>query len=71
MTTRLSRPVSRVSIGNGVNRKQFVVTLMPGDTIGFRDIRTRTTYWTTLSHCYGLAVRQQVAAERASRKGTR
>jgi hypothetical protein len=69
--TPLRKAVSRVSSGNGVNRRHFVVTLAPGDMIGFRDVRTRPTYWTSLAHCYGLAVRQQVAKDRAERMAKR
>jgi hypothetical protein len=69
--TPLKKSVSRVSTGNGVNRRQFVVQLAPGDVIGFRDVRTRRWSWTTLAHCYALAVRQQVAKERADRAAKR
>lgn len=70
-TTRLAREVRRQSTGNGVNRRQYIITLAPGDVIGFRDVRTRTTYWTTLAQCYALAVRQEVARQRDERKKQR
>ena len=69
--TALKKPVRRVSTGYGVNRTQFVVTLMPGDVIGFRDCRTRRTFYTSLAHCYSLAVRQRVAADRADKAAAR
>jgi hypothetical protein len=65
--TELKKPVRRVSIANGVNRKRFVITLAPGDVVGFRDVRTRKTFWTSLACCYQLAVKQTVASERAER----
>lgn len=65
--TPLKKAVRRLSSGNGVNRRPFVVTLSPGDTIGFRDAHTRKTYWTSLASCYALAVRQTVAFEKVER----
>jgi hypothetical protein len=65
--TPLKRSVTRVSIGNGVNRKRYAVTLAPGDMIGFRDARTRKTYRTSLARCYALAVKETVAKERAAK----
>lgn len=69
--TPLKKPVRRVSSGNGVNRLQYVVTLAPGDVIGFRDVRSRTTYWLPLAACYAQAVRIEVARKRAERSKTR
>lgn len=71
MTTPLAKPVSRRSTGNGVNRRQFVVTIAPGDVIGFRDVRARSTYWLPLATCYALAVRAEVARKRAERAAAR
>ncbi len=65
--TDLKKRVRRVSMGNGVNRRRFVVTLEPGDVIGFRDVRSRTTYWTSLAACYALAVKAEVARRKAER----
>jgi hypothetical protein len=67
MATKLTKEVRRSATGLGVNRRPFVVTLAPGDVIGFRDAKTRRTYWTTLQHCYALAVRQTVAWEKAQK----
>lgn len=64
MTTPLAKPVRRRSTGYGVNRRPFVVTLEPPDLIGFRDAKTRRTFYTTLAACYALAVRQEVEARR-------
>jgi hypothetical protein len=65
VATKLTRDLSRQSTGLGVNRRRFVITLAPGDVIGFRDLRSRKTYWTSLALCYAMAVRQTVAKERA------
>ena len=71
MTTPLKKTVARLSAHPGPNRKQYVVTLEPGDVIGFRDARTRRTYWTSLAHCYAMAVRQTVAREKADKAAAR
>lgn len=65
--TPLKKSVRRVSTGNGVNRRPFVIILEPGDVIGFRDVRTRRTYYTSLAYCYALAIKQTIAKERAER----
>lgn len=71
MTTPLRKAIRRVSAGNGVNRRQFVVTLAPGDLIGFRDLRSRTTYWLPLAACYAHAVAADVARRRAEKAAAR
>jgi hypothetical protein len=71
VTTPLAKPVSRRSTGAGVNRRQYVVTLAPGDIIGFRDVRSRTTYWLPLAACYAQAVRAEVARRRAEKAAKR
>ena len=48
--TDLNKPVSCRSIVPHRGRR-IVVTLAPGDVIGFRPERTRRTFWTTLSAC--------------------
>ena len=65
--TDLNRPVSRRSIVPHRGRR-IVVTLAPGDVIGFRPERTRRTFYTTLAACMDMAVRQAVLADRAARK---
>jgi hypothetical protein len=39
--------------------------------IGFRDERTRKTYWTSLPRCYAMAVRETIAKERAAKAAAR
>jgi len=69
--TPLAKTISRRSSGNGVNRRQYVVTLAPGDIIGFRDVRARMTYWLPLAACYAMAVRAEVARKRAEKAAAR
>jgi UDP-3-O-acyl-N-acetylglucosamine deacetylase len=65
----LTKQVRRKTVAAHRGRR-VVVTLAPGDVIGFRFERTRTTYWTSLAACMDMAVRQEVAASlRAKKKG--
>ncbi len=48
--------------------RRIVVTLEPGDIIGFRAERTRRTWYTTLGACMDMAIRQTVIAERRDKK---
>jgi hypothetical protein len=59
MTTMLNKAVKRKSVGYHRGRR-FIVTLAPGDVIGFRAERMRKTFYTTLSACYDMAVRLHV-----------
>lgn len=70
MTTMLNKTVKRKTFGSHRGRR-FIVTLEPGDVIGFRAERTRKTFYTTLAACYDMAVRQHVAAEKAAKKKKR
>ena len=65
--TPLNRPLARRSIGTHRGRR-LVVILEPGDVIGFRAERTRKVFYTTLAACADMAMRQQVMAERASKR---
>lgn len=65
--TPLNKSLARRTIGAHRGRR-FVVVLEPGDVIGFRPERTRTTFYTTLAACFDMAVRQHVAAERAAKR---
>lgn len=64
MTTPLHKSVARKSNGNGPNRRRFVITIEPGDVIGFRDERRRKTYYLSLAGCYEMAIKAEVAAKR-------
>lgn len=65
--TDLNKPVSRRTIVPHRGRR-IVVTLAPGDCIGFRHERTRRTFWTTLSACCDMAIRQAVLSDRAAKR---
>lgn len=68
MTTPLTHVVSRRTTVTRDAGKRIVVTLEPGDVIGFRLERTRKTYWLTLEGAYHAAVKADVAKARAERK---
>jgi len=65
--TPITKPVKRRTIGPHRGLR-VVVSLEPGDVIGFRSERTRRTYYVTVGACFDMAVRQQVAAERAAKR---
>jgi hypothetical protein len=65
--TPLSKAVARKSTGLGPNRRRYVVTLAPGDVIGFRDERRRKNYWISIAACYEYAIRAEVARKKAER----
>jgi hypothetical protein len=70
MTTALTKPVKRRTIGRHRGAR-FVAMLEPGDLIGFRIERKRRVFYTTLAACFDLAVRQQVAADKAAKRAAR
>lgn len=65
----VKRAVTRRTIApvTGSRGRRIVVTLYPGDAIGFREEGTRHTYLTTIGACYSLAVKQEVAATRQAK----
>ena len=65
--TPFSKPVKRRTDLPHRGRR-IVVSLEPGDIIGFRSERTRRTYYTTVAACSDMAIKQQVLAERAAKK---
>jgi hypothetical protein len=48
--------------------RRIVVSLEPGDLLGFRLERTRRTEYLTVAGCYERAVMIRVVAERAAKK---
>jgi hypothetical protein len=48
--------------------RRIIVTLEPGDMLGFRLERTRRTEYLTLAGCYERAVLIRVAHERAEKR---
>jgi len=51
--------------------RRLIVSLEPGDVIGFREERRRKIYYTTAAACFDLAVKQYAAAQRALKKTAR
>lgn len=68
--TELTKRVKRRTLAPHRGRR-IVVTLEPGDLIGFRLERTRRTWYTTLGACMDMAVRQTVVAERREKANAR
>jgi uncharacterized ParB-like nuclease family protein len=52
---------------NQVPKPRYVITLAPGDVIGFRKAQSRTTFWTTLSKCHAMAARDSKTRRKAPR----
>lgn len=67
MTTELNRPVTRRTRTPHRGRR-VVVTIAPGDIIGFREERTRKTYWIDLGACFDMAVKIEVAHQKAEKR---
>jgi hypothetical protein len=51
--------------------RSLIVTLEPGDVIGFRAKGTRKTWKTTLYSCFIMAVKARVEADKAAKKAAR
>lgn len=66
MITAINKPVRRKTVGTH-RGKHFIVTIAPGDVIGFREERTHKTYWMPLAACFDMAVKMEVAAQRAAK----
>lgn len=70
MTTELKRAVTRRTTSAHRGRR-VVVTIAPGDIIGFREERTRKTYWIELGACFDMAVKREVARIKAEKQQAR
>jgi hypothetical protein len=71
MTTKLNKPVSRISneqVRDGSKIRNLVVTLYPGGGIGLRPQGTRREEIYPLEAVYHTALKMRVAAERAAKK---
>jgi hypothetical protein len=69
--TALNKPVTRRSDATVRDRgrsRRIVVTLYPNGTVGLRQEKTRREEIVSLASCWGLAVKQRVAQERADKK---
>ncbi len=64
--TDLHKTVKRRSTGT-FDRAHFVISLEPGDVIGFRRERSRKIFRITLAACYAMAVKAEVAAAKAAK----
>ena len=60
--TALQRLVKREAQRSHDHGRPIIVSLEPGDLIGFRLKGTRTAYRTTILACYSLAARTYAAA---------
>jgi len=67
MTTPLNKQVKRITSMPHRGRRTVVI-LAPGDVIGFRAERTRSIYWISLAACFDMAVKLEVAAQKAARR---
>jgi hypothetical protein len=65
--TDLDKPVKRRSVGTH-RKRRFVVILMPGDVIGFREERRRKVYTAPLAAVFDWTLKTNVAAEKAAKK---
>jgi hypothetical protein len=68
--TPLRKPVSRESTVRDAGRN-VIVTIGPGDIISFRLKGCRKSVTTTLAATFHMAVKAEVAAKRAAKKGAR
>ena len=68
--TKLTKPVRRITdstIRDCGKVRNLVITIYTNGTLGLRPSKTRREEIVTLEACYGLGVRQRVAAERAEK----
>ena len=61
--TPLRKRVQRRTTAPVRGGRRVVVSLLPGDVLGFREERTRTEYLLSISGAYTYAVRLAVAAQ--------
>lgn len=72
--TKLKKPVRRVSdewVREQGKLRPIVVSVYPGDVIGFRLLGTRREERTTVRACRDLAIKLRVRAEKRERKEAR
>lgn len=71
----ITRPLKRESaaaVHSGGRARMIIIELRPpGDLVGFRLERTRTTYSLPVAWCYREAVRAEMARQKAERKAAR
>lgn len=71
MVTALKKSVARKSNGQGPNHRRYIISIEPGDVIGFRDAHRRKTYYLSLRACYEMAIKAEVLANRRQKAATR
>ena len=75
LATKCNKPVTRICetalVRDMGKLKRLVVTIYPNGTLGLRPEKTRREEAVLLTACYGLAIKQRVAKERADKKGKR
>ena len=69
--TPLRKTVSRRTTGSVRGGRRLVVSLHPGDVLGFRPERTRTEFTMSIEGAFYYAVRLAVAARKAGKGGFR
>lgn len=66
--TDLDRPVTRRTRLPHRRHRRLIVSLLPGDVLGLREERTRTTWYLPIGAAFDLAVKLAVRARREQRK---
>lgn len=69
--TRLTKKIQREATRTTDGRSSIIISLEPGDVIGFRAKRTRRTYRLPVSFCYRLAVESYVREQKRLKKLSR
>ena len=69
--TPLRKAVHRVTAGTVHGGRRLIVTMHPGDVLGFREERTRREYFLSIGAAYTYAVRLAVAARRVEKLAAR
>jgi hypothetical protein len=75
MTTRIRKTVKRVTLtplaNYGADRKLIVVSIQPGDVLGFRLLRSRREYLLSIGEAMRYAIRLEVNRKRAEKIAAR
>lgn len=71
LKTKVSRQLTGETVRDRGRERAIIVTLYPGDLIGFRLKGTRKEYQTSLRRCYDVAVLQEAERLRAEKKSNR
>ena len=69
--TELTKRVKRRTIGRVRGGRRIVVSLHPGDVLGFREERTRKEYVLSIAGAYTYAVTLEVARRKRERAEAR